>query len=178
MRFNYNSDLNNNINNNDLSLSSSVKELLTRELELCRKLRAMISRELEVIVLDNDMDALLKILNQKSEVISEMQLLADSWLDVINYNNEDSSADLNNKNFNLNSEGFVAGKILAMFPDNDEIKLLIDQTRDIADSIMKAEDQAPAELEKYAAGLRSQMASRTHTRNAAAAYSKMGGSLI
>ena len=176
MRFNYNSDLNNNINNN-LSLSSNVKELLTRELELCRKLRAMISRELEVIVLDNDMDALLKILNQKSEVISEMQLLADSWLDVIN-DSDNSSADLNNKNFNLNSEGFVAGKILAMFPDNDEIKLLIDQTRDIADSIMKAEDQAQAELEKYAAGLRSQMASRTHSRNAAAAYSKMGGSLI
>ena len=177
MRFNYNSDLNNNINNNNLSLSSNVKELLTRELELCRKLRAMISRELEVIVLDNDMDALLKILNQKSEVISEMQLLADSWLDVIN-DSDNSSADLNNKNFNLNSEGFVAGKILAMFPDNDEIKLLIDQTRDIADSIMKAEDQAQAELEKYAAGLRSQMASRTHSRNAAAAYSKMGGSLI
>ena len=177
MRFNYNSDLNNNINNNNLSLSSNVKELLTRELELCRKLRAMISRELEVIVLDNDMDALLKILNQKSEVISEMQLLADSWLDVIN-DSDNNPADLNNKNFNLNSEGFVAGKILAMFPDNDEIKLLIDQTRDIADSIMKAEDQAQAELEKYAAGLRSQMASRTHSRNAAAAYSKMGGSLI
>ena len=167
---------NNNINNN-LSLSSNVKELLTRELELCRKLRAMISRELEAIVLDNDMDALLKILNQKSEVISEMQLLADSWLDVVN-DSEDSSADLNNNNFNLNSEGFVAGKILAMFPDNDEIKLLIDQTKTIADSIMKAEDQAQAELEKYAAGLRSQMASRTHSRNAAAAYSKMGGSLI
>ena len=177
MRFNYNSDLNNNINNNNLSLSSNVKELLTRELELCRKLRAMISRELEVIVLDNDMDALLKILNQKSEVISEMQVLADSWLDVIN-DSDNNPADLNNNNFNLNNEGFVAGKILAMFPDNDEIKLLIDQTRDIADSIMKAEDQAQAELEKYAAGLRSQMASRTHTRNAAAAYSKMGGSLI
>ena len=137
----------------------------------------MISRELEAIVLDNNMDALLKILNQKSEVISEMQLLADSWLDVVN-DSEDSSADLNNNNFNLNSEGFVAGKILAMFPDNDEIKLLIDQTKTIADSIMKAEDQAQAELEKYAAGLRSQMASRTHSRNAAAAYSKMGGSLI
>ena len=65
-----------------------------------------------------------------------------------------------------------------MFPDNDEIKLLIDQTKTIADSIMKAEDQAQAELEKYAAGLRSQMASRTHGRNAAAAYSKMGGSII
>ena len=38
--------------------------------------------------------------------------------------------------------------------------------------------EAQAELEKYAAGLRSQMASRTHGRNAAAAYSKMGGSII
>ena len=131
----------------------------------------MISRELEAIVLDGDMDALLKILNQKSEIISEMQLLADSWLDIINDNN------LENNN-NLNNSGFVAGKILAMFPDNDEIKLLIDQTKTIADSIMKAEDQAQAELEKYAAGLRSQMASRAHGRNAAAAYSKMGGSII
>ena len=154
-----------------VSLSSNVKELLTRELKLCQTLRAMISRELEAIVLDGDMDALLKILNQKSEIISEMQLLADSWLDIINDNN------LENNN-NLNNSGFVAGKILAMFPDNDEIKLLIDQTKTIADSIMKAEDQAQAELEKYAAGLRSQMASRTHGRNAAAAYSKMGGSII
>ncbi len=162
----------NNILNNNLSLSANVKELLTRELKLCQTLRAMISRELEAIVLDGDMDALLKILNQKSEVISEMQLLADSWLDIIN--NEDN---LENNN-NFNNSGFVAGKILAMFPDNDEIKLLIDQTKTIADSIMKAEDQAQAELEKYAAGLRSQMASRTHGRNAAAAYSKMGGSII
>ena len=161
----------NNILNNNLSLSANVKELLTRELKLCQTLRAMISRELEAIVLDGDMDALLKILNQKSEIISEMQLLADAWLDIINDNN------LENNN-NLNNSGFVAGKILAMFPDNDEIKLLIDQTKTIADSIMKAEDQAQAELEKYAAGLRSQMASRAHGRNAAAAYSKMGGSII
>ncbi|MBQ9581691.1 MAG: hypothetical protein IJR21_04900, partial [Synergistaceae bacterium] len=67
----------NNILNNNLSLSANVKELLTRELKLCQTLRAMISRELEAIVLDGDMDALLKILNQKSEIISEMQLLAD-----------------------------------------------------------------------------------------------------
>ena len=164
----------NNILNNNLSLSANVKELLTRELKLCQTLRAMISRELEAIVLDGDMDALLKILNQKSEIISEMQLLADSWLDIINDNNLEN----NNLNNNFNNSGFVAGKILAMFPDNDEIKLLIDQTKTIADSIMKAEDQAQAELEKYAAGLRSQMASRTHGRNAAAAYSKMGGSII
>jgi len=158
-----------------VSLSSNVKELLTRELKLCQTLRAMISRELEAIVLDGDMDALLKILNQKSEIISEMQLLADSWLDIINDNNLENNNNLNN---NFNNSGFVAGKILAMFPDNDEIKLLIDQTKTIADSIMKAEDQAQAELEKYAAGLRSQMASRAHGRNAAAAYSKMGGSII
>ena len=165
----------NNILNNNLSLSSNVKELLTRELKLCQTLRAMISRELEAIVLDGDMDALLKILNQKSEIISEMQLLADAWLDIINDNNLENNNNLNN---NFNNSGFVAGKILAMFPDNDEIKLLIDQTKTIADSIMKAEDQAQAELEKYAAGLRSQMASRAHGRNAAAAYSKMGGSII
>lgn len=165
----------NNILNNNLSLSANVKELLTRELKLCQTLRAMISRELEAIVLDGDMDALLKILNQKSEIISEMQLLADSWLDIINDNNLENNNNLNN---NFNNSGFVAGKILAMFPDNDEIKLLIDQTKTIADSIMKAEDQAQAELEKYAAGLRSQMASRAHGRNAAAAYSKMGGSII
>ena len=162
----------NNILNNNLSLSANVKELLTRELKLCQTLRAMISRELEAIVLDGDMDALLKILNQKSEIISEMQLIADSWLDIINLENN------NNLNNNFNNSGFVAGKILAMFPDNDEIKLLIDQTKTIADSIMKAEDQAQAELEKYAAGLRSQMTSRAHGRSAAAAYSKMGGSII
>lgn len=170
---------NNNFNNN---LLGSVKELLTRELKLCQTLRAMISRELEAIVLDGDMDELLRILNKKSDIISQLQLLADSWHDVLN--DADIDADINvNDNAKVKArvnetEGLVACKILAMFPDNDEITLLLDQTKNIADSIIKAEDQAKEELEKYAAGLRQQMASRTHGRNAAASYAKMGGSII
>ncbi len=162
-------------NKNQNNLSSDVKELLTRELKLCQTLRTMISRELEAIVLDGDMDELLRILNKKSEIISQLQLLADSWHDVLSVSDTDN---LNN-NQNLNNQaGFVAGRILAMFPDDDEITLLLDQTKSVADSIIKAEDQAQEELEKYAAGLRKQMASRTHGRNVAASYAKMGGSII
>lgn len=167
-------------NNLNLNIAESVKELLTRELKLCQTLRTMISRELEAIVLDGDMEELLRILNKKSEVISQLQLLADSWHDVLNTDDNEADYADDNKNFNNfnNNEGLVAGKILAMFPDDEEITLLLDQTKSVADSIIKAEDQAQEELEKYAAELRRQMASRTHGRNAAASYAKMGGSII
>ena len=41
------------------------KELISREIKLCKTLRTMISRELEAIVLNADMDELFRILEQK-----------------------------------------------------------------------------------------------------------------
>ena len=64
-------------------LLNSAKELLSRELKLCKMLRTMISRELEAIVLDGDMDELLRVLRNKDDVISQLQLLADSWQDLL-----------------------------------------------------------------------------------------------
>ena len=62
---------------------AEAKGLISREIDLCRNLRAMISRELEAIVLDGDMDMLLEILEAKDEVISQLQLLADGWRDLL-----------------------------------------------------------------------------------------------
>ena len=147
------------------------KELISREINLCRNLRAMISRELEAIVLDGDMDALYEILERKDEVISQLQLLADGWRDLL------SSAginDVNNSNF---PEGF--GKyLLTLYPNDEELPELIQESREIAESIMKAEDEAVSELDKLSSGLRGQMINRVQGRNAAASYARMGGSII
>ena len=144
------------------------KELISKEIKLCKTLRAMISRELEAIVLNSDMDELFGILEKKDKIISELQLLADSWKDIMN------SPMLKGRNFN---EGF--GKyLLELYPDDSELPALINESQNLAGSIIKAEDDAISELEKYTSELRSQMAARVHGRNAAASYARMGGSLI
>ena len=142
------------------------KELISREINLCKTLRAMISRELEAIVLNGDMDELFKILEQKDGIISQLQLLADSWQDILG----EKKFQYNNKNFGLN--------LLELYPDDMELSGLIQESHEIADSIIKAEDEAVSELEKFTAGVRSQMMSRVKNKNAAERYASMGGSII
>lgn len=126
----------------------------------------MISRELEAIVLNGDMDELSGILEQKDEVISQLQLLADGWRDILTESGLDSNAQ--------NTDGFGM-RLLEIFPDDEELPALIEESREIAGSIIKAEDDAISEIEKYSARLRSQMVSRANAKNAAASYAKMGG---
>ena len=142
------------------------KELISREIKLCKKLRAMISRELEAIVLDSDMDELFRILEQKDGVLSELQLLADGWRDVLS------------NPVMRNSPNGLRNRLLELYPDDEELPELIKESRDIASSIMQAEDNAILELQKYKDGLRSQISSRVQGRNVAASYARMGGSMI
>ncbi|MBR4196302.1 MAG: flagellar export chaperone FlgN [Synergistaceae bacterium] len=143
-----------------------AKDLIQREIKYCRTLRAMISRELEAIVLNGDMDELSDILAQKDEIISQLQLLADGWRDIL----EESGLGGNIQG----AEGFGM-RLLELYPDDTELPALIEESREIAGSIIRAEDDAISELEKHSAGLRSQMLSRAHAKNAAASYAKMGG---
>lgn len=143
-----------------------AKDLIQREIKYCRTLRAMISRELEAIVLNGDMDELSDILTQKDEIISQLQLLADGWRDIL----EESGLGGNIQG----AEGFGM-RLLELYPDDTELPALIEESREIAGSIIRAEDDAISELEKHSAGLRSQMLSRAHAKNAAASYAKMGG---
>ncbi len=126
----------------------------------------MISRELEAIVLNGDMDELSGVLEQKDEIISQLQLLADGWRDILTESGLDSKVN--------GTEGFGM-RLLEIFPDDEELPALIEESREIAGSIIRAEDDAISEIEKYSAGLRSQMVSRANAKNAAASYAKMGG---
>lgn len=155
----------NNFNNN---IPVKAKELISRELKLCRSLRALISRELEAIIIDGDMDELFRIMSQKSEIVSQLQLLADSWRDLLSESGID---------FNANPVNF-GGQILNLFPDDLELRDLVNQTHEVANSIINAEDEAINELEKYSSGVRSQVAQRIQGKNAAASYARMGGSII
>ena len=152
------------------NILSQAKELIQREIRLCKTLRAMISRDLEAIVLNGDMDELLDLIDSKNEVISQLQLLADSWRDMLAQAGVNSNA----PNF---PDGF--GKyLLQLYPEDEELPALIEESREVAGSIIKAEDDAINELEKFTAGLRSQMVSRVQGQNAAASYARMGGSII
>ena len=152
------------------NILSQAKELIQREIRLCKTLRAMISRELEAIVLNGDMDELLDLIDSKNEVISQLQLLADSWRDML----DQAGVHDNTPNF---PEGF-GRYLLQLYPDDEELPALIEESREVAGSIVKAEDDAINELEKFTAGLRSQMVSRVQGQNAAASYARMGGSTI
>ena len=152
------------------SILAQAKELIQREIKLCKTLRAMISRELEAIVLNGDMDELTNILESKNDVISQLQLLADSWRDMLGQ----AGVNANSPNF---PEGF--GKyLLELYPDDTELPALIEESREIAGSILRAEDDAISELDKFTEGLRSQMVTRVQGQNAAASYARMGGSVI
>ena len=143
-----------------------AKNLIQREIKHCRALRAMISRELEAIVLNGDMDELAGILEQKDDIISQLQLLADGWRDVL----DEAGLPENVKT----TDGFGM-RLLELYPDDTELPALIEESREVAASIIKAEDDAISELEKHSAGLRSQMIARNNAKNAAASYAKMGG---
>ena len=126
----------------------------------------MISRELEAIVLNGDMDELLNILEQKDEIISKLQLLADSWQDLL-------------LNYGVNASPEGLGKyLLEIYPDDTELPAMLEESREIAGSIIRAEDDAISELDKFTSGLRGQMINRVQGRNAAASYARMGGSII
>ena len=112
------------------------------------------------------MDELSEILEQKDEIISQLQLLADGWRDIL----EESGLGANIQG----TDGFGM-RLLELYPDDTELPALIQESREIAGSIIKAEDDAISELEKHSAGLRSQMVSRAQAKNAAASYAKMGG---
>ena len=100
-----------------------AKDLIQREIKFCRTLRAMISRELEAIVLNGNMDELADILEQKDGVISQLQLLADGWRDVL----EDSGL----QGSISGTEGFGM-RLLELYPDDTELPALIEESREIA----------------------------------------------
>ena len=132
----------------------------------------MISRELEAIVLNGDMDELFDLLEQKDGIISQLQLLADGWKDLLEQAGLHSAP--NGMNF---PEGF-GRYLLDLYPDDEELPALIEESRDLAGSIIRAEDDAINELDKFKSGLRSQMVTRVQGQNAAASYARMGGSMI
>ena len=126
----------------------------------------MISRELEAIVLNGDMDELTRILEKKDSVISQLQSLADSWQDIMNSEKQIP------KGVNMFSH------LLELYPYDSELPELIQESRDISNSVIKAEDDAISELEKFSSDLRAQMIRRVNNKNAAASYARMGGSII
>lgn len=147
------------------NLVRDAKGLLTQEIQLYKTLRTMVSREQEAIVLNEDMEELLQILQEKDGVIARLQLLADSWGDLL------GSAGIAGPD---STEGFWE-RFRALFPDDHEVSAMLDEARDAAEDLMKAEDESKRLLERYSAGLREQLASMAKGRSVAASYERMGG---
>ena len=111
------------------------------------------------------MDELLRVLDRKEEAIAQLQLLAGEWREAL-------------APYGMDEAEAVGTRLTALFPEDAEIPNLLKEIGETADSIFKAEDEAKMELEKYAAGLRVQLADKTRGRGAAAVYAKMGGSVF
>ena len=108
-----------------------VKNLLTIEGGMYETLRKMVSRELEAIILNKDMEELLSILNEKQEVISSLQLLADSWMDALPPLGIDE----------LRGTSGFWDKLRALFSEEQASELddILSKTRDAAEDLMEAE---------------------------------------
>lgn len=148
-------------------LPARIQDLLSEELGLYRTLRTMVSRELEAIVLDEDMEELLNVLQAKQEPIAQLQLLVDSWRDVL------SEAGIQEIR---GMDGFW-DQLYTLLPEDraDEFTRILQETRTAAEELMKAEGRAQEELEKHLGGLREKLASMTRGREAFIGYTKMGG---
>ena len=127
----------------------------------------MVSRELEAIVLDEDMEELLNILREKQERISQLQLLTDSWNDIL------TEAGVRERR---GSDGFWE-QLQAILPRDhaDDFFRILQETREAAEDLMEGEARAQEELEKHLGGLREKLASMTRGREAFIGYTKMGG---
>jgi hypothetical protein len=144
-----------------------VKNLLIVEGDMYRTLRKMVSRELEAILLHKDMEELLSILSEKQEVISRLQLLADSWLDALPPLGID---EIRGTSSFWNKLGELLSEEQA-----DELNGVLSETRAAADDLMEAEKKVQDELEKHVQQLRSKMLEVKHGRSAFIGYAKMGG---
>jgi len=148
---------------------NKVKNLLILEGDMYGTLRKMVSRELEAIILRSDMDELLSILTEKQEVISRLQLLADSWMDALPHLGIDELR---------GSSGFW-GKLSEVFSEEQagDLQKVLSETRAAAEDLMEAEKSVQTELEKHVQQLREKMLEFKHGRSAVIGYSKMGGQL-
>lgn len=144
-----------------------IKNLLTRELGMYNTLRKMVGRELEAIVLNGDMEELLQILQEKQEVISQLQLLTDTWVDALPVS---EFGELRG------ASGFWE-KLAALFPEDQAVDFnqTLAETRIAAEDLMEAEKNVQAELEKHVRQLRDKMLQMTQGRSAFIGYAKMGG---
>ncbi|MDR1377006.1 MAG: flagellar protein FlgN [Synergistaceae bacterium] len=144
-----------------------VKKLLNLELDIYKTLRTMVSRELEAIVLDGDMEKLLSILQEKQNVISRLQLLSDAWGDALPMLGLEELR---------GTSGFWE-KLSTLFPEKESVEFdqVLSKTRSAAEDLMDAEKNVQTELEKHVEQLRSRMLQVTHGRSAFINYAKMGG---
>jgi DNA-binding winged helix-turn-helix (wHTH) protein len=147
-----------------------VNKLLDLELNIYTTLRKMVSRELEAIVLDADMEKLLSILQEKQDVISRLQLLSDAWVDALPALGLDELR---------GTSGFWE-KLSALFSEEQsaEFNQMLSKTRSAAENLMEAEKTVQTELEKHVEQLRDRMRQVTHGRSAFINYAKMGGGYL
>jgi hypothetical protein len=130
----------------------------------------MVSRELEAIILNKDMEELLSILQEKQEVIAKLQLLADTWLDAF-------------PGLGLAEVRGTSGfweKLGTLFSGEEsaEFDQALAETRAAADNLMMAEAKVQEELEKHVQQLRDRMLQMNQGRSAFVNYAKMGGGYV
>lgn len=152
------------------NLLIELQELLSRELAFYKALRLMVSHALEAIVIDQDMEELLKILNRKEAVLMQLEALPSQWKSLLE--REAIQAERGSTAFWAQLSA-LAGK-----DSVSELKPLLDEVTAAADDLVKAEQESQKQLQKHLDSLRTKLSTLNRGERAAAGYAKMGGAYL
>ncbi|NLL36226.1 MAG: flagellar protein FlgN [Fretibacterium sp.] len=144
-----------------------AKGYLLQEQSLYKALRTMVSRELEAIVLNCDMEELLALIEAKVPLIAQLESLAEAWQNLL------SELDIRE----TYGTAVFWQKFLTLFPPDqaDFLSQRLLENRAAAENLMEAEGKAESELRKHVDHLREKMRSMSRGRKAFITYTKMGG---
>ncbi len=142
-------------------LQRTISDLLARELVLYEKLKRLVDEEIDVIESD-DMDRLLRILEDKQSIISEQEMLMDGWHEV--------SHELG---VSQGREEPVFWKALSDLLDGDgyrELKEKVRNLQGVVETTLRSEELAQRNMGEKVSDLRKRMSKVADGKRAVRGY--------
>ena len=146
-------------------LEKKLSSLVSSELALFNELALLVEKE-EECVLQEDMECLLNVLQEKQEVISRQEKIHEGWSFI-------SSSRGSSEGRDGPSFGSRLGELLG--EGADDFKSSLSVIRDVAGNVLEQEIRVQGLLEKHVDSLRSQMAQVSRGKKALTGYSQAGG---
>lgn len=146
-------------------LEKTLSSLVSSELALFNELALLVEKE-EECVLQEDMERLLDVLQEKQDVISRQEKIHEGWRSI------SSSLGLSEGRDGLSFWSHL-GELLG--EGASDLKASLSVIRDVAGKVLEQETRVQGLLEKHVDSLRSQMVRASRGKKALQGYSKAGG---